>query len=279
MSEIPGVDSAAQKRLQDFLEITDQIKSKITPLLTQAFQRGMRAERKDAASPVVTKIDLETEEIVRVILESRFPEDSIIGEELPDRIGSSPYSWVIDPIDGTIGFRTGKPMFTTLLALVLNQKSIAGWIYQPILKKSWTGRMGMDLISSDHYDPQPVPDSLTDCVISTTTYDMFQTSPYQEFFAKIREHSWMTTYGGDAYQYGLLAQGRVDVVVETQMEWHDYAALVPIIESAGGMISDFSGNPLTRGSSSEVLASRAPHLHTQVLEIFQEFHENFQPHP
>lgn len=235
---------------------------------------GVRGEKKEAASPVVTEVDLSCEKIIRNCLIQSYPEDTILGEELPQKTGNNPWSWVIDPIDGTIAFQTGKPMFTTLLALVFDKEPVAGWIYQPILEKFWLGRRGFDLLSSETISDFKSPSQLEESVLSTTTPAMFSDPPFREFFETLTERAWLTSFGGDAYQYGLLAQGRIDLVVENQMAWHDFAALVPIVESAGAMITDFEGKPLGKESGGQVLATRNPKIHAEVIEVYNFFLEN-----
>ena len=268
MTGISFTDDNLEKRLDEFPALCSKISEKIGPLLKRGFSSGAIAQRKDAASPIVTELDLKCEKVLREILIQDYPEDEILGEELPAREGTNSYSWVIDPIDGTIGFQTGKPMFATLLALVYQEKPVAGWIYQPVLEHSWIGRQGKELISSVESQSFPRDISLKDSVISSTTPAMFSTPLYESFFHRLCEEVWITSFGGDAYQYGLLAQGRIDLVVENQMAWHDFAALVPVIESAGGQITDFEGNPLRKESPGEVLASLNPNLHEEAIQIF-----------
>ena len=263
-------DNHLQERLNQFSLLTKTIASEIKPILDEAFLHGATAQRKDSASPIVTEADLMTETMIRRTIQRFFPGDSIHGEELPDQIGETNFSWVIDPIDGTIGFRSGKPMFTSLLALTFKDKPIAGWIFQPMLNQFWIGCSGRSIEQSHPFKPYPVPDELADCILSTTTHNMFEQSPYLEFLNLLNHKVWMTTYGGDAFQYGLLANGRIDIIVETQMSWHDYAALIPIVEASGGLISDFSGKPLGKNSSHEVLATRSKKLHEKTLEIFHQ---------
>mgnify|MGYP003332820711 CR=1 FL=1 len=258
-----------QQRLNQFSHLTKKIAKEIQPILEKAFIGGATAQRKDSVSPIVTETDIKTEMIIRKIVEEFFPDDSILGEELPDRLGKTNFCWVIDPIDGTIAFRSGKPLFTSLLALTFKDKPVGGWIYQPILNRHWIGCLGSELQQNQYGQAYPVPSSLSECILSTTTRDMFQESPYLQFLDLLGKEVWMTTYGGDAFQYGLLVDGRIDVIVETQMSWHDYAALVPIVEASGGVISDFSGNQLRKNSSHEVLATRSEKLHQEILKIFQ----------
>jgi inositol-phosphate phosphatase/L-galactose 1-phosphate phosphatase/histidinol-phosphatase len=228
------------------------------------FRRAHGLETKGDASPV-TLADREAEAAMRTLIEARFPDDAIIGEEYGVREGTSGRAWVLDPIDGTRAFISGRPIFGTLIALVADGWPVLGVIDQPVLRERWTGAIGRPtLFNGVPAATRPCPD-LAGALLATTSPALFDDRQLHAF-----EHLdgavMSTVLGGDCYNYACLASGHLDVVAEAGLKLHDFAALVPVIEGAGGRVCDWQGDPLTADSIGEVVAAGDPARIEDILE-------------
>lgn len=218
------------------------------------FRQGVAADLKDDASPV-TIADRSAEQAMRAVLSQRHPDHGILGEEFGlDRPGAR-YRWVLDPVDGTRAFITGRPLFGTLVALMDRDVPVLGVIDQPITGERWVGVAGQPTRFQGAYGRagcRPCP-SLADAELSCTSPDIFseaQAVRWRRLAKAVRRTSW----GGDCYAYGLLALGAIDVIAESGLKPWDWAALVPIIEGAGGCITDWQGRALHPDGDGTVLA-------------------------
>ncbi|MEG3145601.1 histidinol-phosphatase [Sphingomonas sp. RT2P30] len=221
-------------------------------------------ETKADASPV-TLADREAEAAMRRLIEARFPEDAIIGEEYGVREGTSGRAWVLDPIDGTRAFITGRPIFGTLIALVAEGWPVLGVIDQPILGERWLGSIGKPTTLNGNPAATRACRELKDALLATTSPALFgddQLHAFEHLDGAVRS----TVLGGDCYNYACVASGWLDVVVEAGLKIHDFAALVPVVEGAGGRMCDWQGDPLTADSIGEVIAAGDPARIEDVLE-------------
>ena len=225
--------------------------------------------QKNAASPVVTKIDLEIEKQLRKLIEIQYPDAGILGEEYLEKLAhkESKHRFILDPIDGTIALITGKPTYTTLMALEVSGEFHSGWVYLPALKQEYQAIKGCGTYGPTGLLKTSDKKTWESIVWSSTTPSMFPDNWQKKLLSYLHEHCWLSSYGGDAMQYCLLAQGRIDMVIENQMEIHDYAAVAPIVKEAGGCISDFDGNSLDSSHSGQVLATANSTLHEMALEL------------
>jgi len=230
------------------------------------FRAGLEPERKGDATPV-TLADRAGEEAMRRILKAEVPRDTVIGEEFGATAGSSGRSWVLDPIDGTTSFLVGRPIFGTLIALVVEGWPVLGVIDQPILGERWLGAAGQPTLFNGRPARTRTCRALDEATLATTGphyFDDHQGGHFMGLAAKT-DHKRMVM-GGDCYNYGLLASGHVDLVCEANLKLHDWAALVPIVEGAGGTMCDWSGDPLHAGSDGHVLALGDPARLEDVIE-------------
>ncbi len=228
--------------------------------------RMVTAERKGDATPV-TLADRAAEEAMRVILKAEVPRDTVIGEEFGATAGSSKRSWVLDPIDGTAGFLAGRPLFGTLIALVIEGFPVLGIIDQPVLRERWVGVMGRPTTLNGKPVRTRACRELSDATLATTGphyFDDHDGTHFMELAAKT-EHRRMVM-GGDCYNYAMLATGQLDVVCEAGLKLHDWAALVPVVEGAGGTMADWNGDPLHAGSDGHVIAVGDPARLDDVVE-------------
>lgn len=234
------------------------------PIAQRYFDQALPVELKADNSPV-TQADREIEFEHRVAIRATFPNHGIIGEEYPPHNPNAEWVWVLDPIDGTKAFIAGKPTFVTLIALCQYGVPVLGIIDQPIKHERWMG----GLIASASFNGAPITRNvakpLSECTISTTSIPYFSPSELA-LFGELESQSGQSLLNLDGYAFGLLLNGQIDVVIESGLKPYDFCALKPVIEAAGGMITDWHGNPLTMESDGHVLATMHADLHAQVLD-------------
>lgn len=234
------------------------------------FRAPLNAESKADESPV-TIADRNAESAIRAVLTARFPAFGILGEEFGLERPEARFRWVIDPIDGTRAFITGRPIFGTLIALLDRDRPVLGILDQPITGERWTGVKGRRTSFTGPFGGavgvRKCP-ALQSAEMSCTAPDMIRhgdRARWDNLAAMVRRTSW----GGDCYAYGLLALGHIDLVAEAGLKIWDWAALQPIIEGAGGRITDWDGAPLGPQSDGRVLAAGDPSLHAQALDYLK----------
>ena len=222
------------------------------------FRAAFTVETKADASPV-TQADRAAEAAIRAILEAERPADGIIGEEYGVSRPEAARQWVIDPIDGTRAFLVGRPLFGTLIALLEDGRPVLGVIDQPIARDRWLGAVGRRTTLNGVGARTRTCATLASAHLATTGPYLFPGNA-QPRFDRLRGHVRDTIYGGDCHNYGLLASGHVDLVVEAQLQLYDFAALVPVVEGAGGRMCDWAGRPLGPDSDGKVIAAGTPVL-------------------
>lgn len=228
------------------------------------FRAPFAQEMKEDASPV-TQADREAEAAIRALIVQHRPDDGVIGEEYGADRPDAERVWVLDPIDGTRAFIGGRPIFGTLIALLEGGKPVLGVIDQPISGERWIGAAGRPtLLNGQPARIRPCAD-MAGALFATT-------APWLcSGFDAMRATTGDTLLGGDCYNYALLASGHIDLVVEDGLKLHDFAALLPIVEGAGGRMTDWRGQPLDRHSAGDVVAVGDPALLDQVLPILAPF--------
>lgn len=228
------------------------------------FRREMGLEIKADNSPV-TLADREAEAAMRRILEAERSGDGIHGEEYGVKDGVTGRQWVLDPIDGTRSFTVGRPIFGTLIALVEDGWPLLGVIDQPIAGERWLGVAGRTTLFNGKPAESRRCRHLKEAILGTTSPALFrddQLHAFEHLDAQVAS----TVLGGDCYNYGCVASGWMDVVVEAGLKLHDFAALVPVVEGAGGRMCDWQGDPLHAGSEGEVIAAGDPARVEEILE-------------
>lgn len=214
----------------------------------------------------VTQADRAIETALRAMIAEERPADGIWGEEHGSERLDAEWVWVIDPIDGTRAFIAGLPTFATLIALLHRGQPVLGIIDQPITGDRWLGAAGRTTLFNGQRAVTRRCRSLDRAHLKTTSPEMFIGADLARF-ARISQAVKLTSYGGDALNYGLLAAGFLDLVVEASMKPHDYMALVPVVEGAGGLITDWHGQPLGMDSDGRVLAAAGKGVHEAALAI------------
>ena len=228
------------------------------------FRQPVPVDIKDDASPV-TLADREAERAIRDLLAERFPDHGIYGEEQGHQPGSGG-TWIIDPIDGTKSFLLGNPLFGCLVGYVENGKVRAGGLTMPALDEFWIAADGLPT----EMNGKPVKTrhctNLANASLLTSSPDFFEAGELARF-DEISKQVQFRRFGGDCYTYAMLAGGWCDLVIESSLYPFDILPLVPIVEQAGGVISDWQGNPLTLDSGPQVVAAASTALHAAAIDI------------
>ena len=230
-------------------------------IIRPCFRTPLAVEAKGDDSPV-TIADRDAEAALRALILSHFPDHGVMGEEHGTANADAETLWVLDPIDGTRAFVTGRPLFGTLIGVLHRGVPVLGVIDQPVTGERWIGLAGEPTRFRGPFGGAVGGRrcaALAEAELSCTSPDMF-TPERAPRFARLKAAAKRVTWGGDCYAYGLLALGLVDVVVDDTMKPWDWAALVPVVEGAGGRVTDWSGRPLALGSAGDVLAVGDPAL-------------------
>jgi histidinol phosphatase-like enzyme (inositol monophosphatase family) len=217
----------------------------------------------------VTEADREAEQAIRRLIREEFPDHGILGEEHGLENEASPLRWIIDPIDGTRSFISGMPLWGTLVGLTDGGNAVAGMMSQPFTgefffaadgRSTYEGPGGTRALSTRGTT------DLADATLCTTTPALFpgrKRKIYDDLESRVR----LARYGTDCYAYAMLAAGNIDLVVEAGLQPYDIAALVPIIEMAGGVITAWDGGPAEAGG--DIVAAATPELHTAARKMLQ----------
>ncbi len=233
----------------------------------------------------VTLADREAEQVLRDALTAALPYAQFLGEEnsvaaleldptlqLPlSQSDQASLTWVVDPIDGTRAFITGLPLWGTLVALNDGTEVVFGVLDQPWLAERFIGdgehaelvHGGKSSVLKTRAE-RPI----SECILQCTTPDMFTDAISKQAFKRVQSKVAMTRYGGDCYAYALLAMGGIDAVIESSLQPYDIQALIPIVEGAGGVITNWDGDACLSGGS--VVAAANAALHAQLLAVLND---------
>jgi histidinol phosphatase-like enzyme (inositol monophosphatase family) len=215
----------------------------------------------------VTEADREAEQAIRALIRTEFPDHGIVGEEFGSENPAASHIWVVDPIDGTRSFISGIPLWGTLVGLTAGGDAIAGMMAQPFTGELFYATGGEAWYEGPGGTRQLVTRktaALGDATLCTTTPALFQNGrrgAYERLEKSVR----MPRYGTDCYAYAMIAAGHVDLVVEVGLQSYDIVALIPIIEAAGGMVTDWEGGPAENGG--EIVAAATSALHEAAMTV------------
>jgi histidinol phosphatase-like enzyme (inositol monophosphatase family) len=217
----------------------------------------------------VTVADHAAEAIIRAEIARAYPDHGIRGEEHGEERGTSNYTWVIDPIDGTRSFILGQMHWATLIALHDGDSVVVGVAHQPYVAESFLATAGGAAEWRRGGERRTLRTrrcpTLADAVVACTDPKMFRTAGERAAFDRVADRARLTRWGGDCYAYCLLAMGLIDIVIEASLYPYDVQALMPIVTEAGGTITTWSGGRCDDGGS--VVACGDPALHAEVLEL------------
>ncbi len=217
----------------------------------------------------VTIADRAAEDVIRNAIKRAFPDHGIHGEEHGREAGTSPLTWVIDPIDGTKSFILGQHSWGTLIALHDGTAPVIGVAHQPFVGETFLGAAGQSAQwrrgdERRTLKTRPCP-RIEDAIVATTDPRQFATAAEQATLRTVAERARFLRYGGDCYCYTQLAMGFVDVVIENGLQAYDVQALMPIIQAAGGVITNWTGGNCDQGGP--VVACGDPVLHAAILRL------------
>jgi len=258
------------QKINQFITFANYLADVSTPIARKYFRKNFAEEKKANDTPV-TLADKKIEEEIRKAIQVQFPDHGIIGEEFENINSESDYKWIIDPIDGTASFIIGRPIFGTLICLSYKNKPIIGIINQPITDERWVGVIDKYSKFNDHDLKTRNCKNISDAILCTTSPEFFKGKDLKIFKSiasktKYQEYGGVI-YGGDCYLFGLLALGFVDIIIECGLKNYDYMALIPIIEEAGGIVTDWNGKKMNLNSDGTILACGNKRIHKKVLEF------------
>jgi inositol-phosphate phosphatase/L-galactose 1-phosphate phosphatase/histidinol-phosphatase len=251
---------------QAFVDLANRLADASRPILKSYYRRKLDIDIKTDASPV-TRADREAEAAIRALINATFPEHGIFGEEFGKERADAEYVWVLDPLDGTRAFVTGRPTFGTLIALTRHGAPLLGLIDMPVLDDRWIGALGRRTTLNGELVQVRACATLGEGYLSASIPLMFDTPEKRARFEAVQAKARSTTFGGDCYQYGMVATGFLDIVIECSLVEYDYLALTPIVEGAGGRITDWRGNGLKMGSGDRVVATGDQRVHDAALAL------------
>ena len=217
----------------------------------------------------VTAADRLSEERMRAILDERRPDDAILGEEFGPKAGTSGLTWVLDPIDGTRGFLSGTPTWGVLISVADKVGPIYGIIDQPYIGERFEGGLGVAQVTGPmgvHPLKTRAPRAL-DQAILFTTFPEVGTALESAAFRRVAPRMRLVRYGMDCYAYALIAAGQIDLVIEAGLQAYDVQAPIAVIEAAGGVVTDWEGQPCHDGGRVLAAASRA--IHSEALALLK----------
>ncbi len=253
----------------EFLALAERLAEAAAGVALTHFRRGVAVENKADQSPV-TLADRGAEAAMRALVAETYPQHGIVGEEYGAERAEAEYVWVFDPIDGTKAFITGNPQFGNLIALMRDGVPILGIINMPAQNERWIGAMGhptrfRDARGEEVCRVRPCA-SLAEATFRTISPALFD-GGNEHLHGAIKSGVRLALYGGDCFSYGQVASGWIDLVVEAGLGVYDYLALVPVVEGAGGIMSDWQGKALSLQSDGRVVACGDRRCHAETLAL------------
>ena len=252
--------------LEELASFANHLSDESSTIIKKYFRKSIEIDSKEDESPV-TIADKNTELKIRELISIKYPNHGILGEEFENKDVESEYLWVIDPIDGTRSFIAGHKDFGTLIALLHNKKPIIGIINCPMHNERWVGIEGKQTTMNGIKVKTSNQSILEKSYLSSTGLYMFENVNFKKKFEEIIDKTRYHRFGGDCYNYGMVASGYIDIVIENMLKIHDYMALIPIIEGAGGKITDKKGSVINFDSDGSVVVSANEKLHKQIINI------------
>lgn len=260
----------AQPCPEAYIALGHRLAEAARAVIRPLFRSRVTVDEKADLSPV-TVADREAEAALRKLIAADFPDHGVVGEEHGSDRPDAEFVWVLDPVDGTKRFITANPLFGTLIALLHEGRPILGIIDMPMLSERWVGASGQ---ATRRHTADGVIEAQVRACPGLTEATLMASSPHMfgadfDCFERVREASKMPLYGGDCYNYGLLADGFTDLIVEATMGPHDYLPLVPVVTGAGGVMTDWRGEPLGLNSDGRVIAAGDSRVQQEALSLLQ----------
>ena len=222
----------------------------------------------------VTTLDLAIETRLRERIEATYPDHGIVGEEFGTVRSDAEWVWTLDPVDGTMAMVTGIPVYSTLIALLHRTVPVLGVMHFPAIGARWVGVKDRRTTCNGQDCQTRGGAQLSDAVQSASSPDFFAAPHEKSALAALTQQTAWRIYGAAALSYGRLAMGRIDVAIDAGLKLYDFAPFVPIVEGAGGTITDWAGRPITLNSGPRVLAAGDARRHAAALAIVQSYAPN-----
>ncbi len=257
------------ERIEEYATFARRLAAAAAEETLPRFRVPMAVENKDrtAGFDPVTEADREAERAMRALIEAHYPEHGIIGEEFGERPSQCGLSWVLDPVDGTRAFIAGLPSWGTLIALNDGARPVVGVVAQPYIGEIFLG-IAAGPVRKATLNDRPIRTrpcaGLDEAILSTTGFSWF-TPAEQAAYKAVEAKTRLVRYGFDCYAYAVLAAGCLDLVVEAGLKTYDVQALIPLIEGAGGIISDWRGGDAQHGG--RVVAAGDARVHAAALDL------------
>ncbi len=252
--------------MSDFMQTALKITEQASNIPKKYFRAEFEVDHKLDKSPV-TIADRETEEFIRDALKQHFPGHAIFGEEFGRQQNDSEYEWIIDPIDGTRSFVAGMPLYGMLLALLKNQQPQLGIIRMPELNEVYAGDCQTATLNQSPIHCSSAA-AIEDAIIYINEGEKINVHN-PALFKQLCTRGRVMRLGYDCYPHALLAAGSVDLVIDFDLKPYDYFSLIPVVEGAGGVITDWQGQSLNMESSGQVVSAATPALHQQALALLK----------
>ena len=261
-----------KKNIEGRLAFIISVAQKSADVILPYFREPLTIDHKDGQGRFdpVTEADRAGEEIIRKMIEATYPDDAIFGEEFGKKAGTSAYCWVLDPIDGTRSFISGIPLWGTLIGLTFNGKAVIGAMNQPYIGELFLGSPHGSFVLKDGRETKLKTrqcTNISEALMGSTAPEIFDEIEDISAFNRVKKAVKLTRFGGDCYLYSMVAAGQLDLVVETGLNAYDIAALVPIVENAGGIITTWQGSPASDGG--KIVAAGCQELHQTALGLLQ----------
>lgn len=263
--------------LQELEVFINRLADAAADIIRPHFRTGLDVDNKgdgqggrDHFDPV-TLADRAGEDVIRAMIEEAYPNHGIYGEERGIKPSTDGLTWVIDPIDGTRAFITGMPLWGILIGLYDGEKAVMGVMDQPFTRERFFGCNSVAKVTRDGTEIALRTSGKTDLSASlkyTTHPDMFAPGPEHDAYQSLAAQVNLVRFGGDCYAYAMLAHGLVDLVVESSLKPYDIVALIPIIEAAGGVITNWAGGPAH--NAGQIIAAATPELHAQAIALLKQ---------
>lgn len=257
------------EQLTDMMAFAHQLADAAARATLPLFRNLETVENKlsDGFDPV-TAADRDAETAIRALIENHYPSHAITGEEFGKKSGDA-FEWVIDPIDGTRAFMSGIPTWGTLIGLNFEGQPILGLMDQPFTQERFFAAQGQGA-NLRHIETQSAISTrpcatLDTAVLATTSPDLFANTPGEAAWTRVSRQAKLTRYGGDCYNYALLALGQVDIVMEQGLKDVDIQPLIKIIEEAGGIVTNWQGGSAQEGGTAMACGDKA--LHAKMLDV------------
>jgi histidinol-phosphatase len=236
------------EKLSDLLEFAVEVAWRAGRATLAHYQTGVVAETKADSSPV-TVADREAERIARELIQARFPDDGIVGEEFGEWRPSATRRWILDPIDGTKSFVAGVPLYGVLLALEENHQSLVGVVHFPALTETVYAARGEGCWWNGRRARVSKVDKLEDAILLATDAESIVRHGHGAGWDRLRSAARFTRTWGDCYGHVLVATGRAEIMLDPVLAPWDAAPLQPIVEEAGGVFTSWAGAPTHLGGS------------------------------